>query len=271
MLKVIYMKFVTGESCIIIRRKLVIADLHIGIEWGFYKSGIKIPSQTHTMIERLGKLVKEHGIKEIIILGDLKHEVPGTSFQEMREVPEFIDQLKALAAVRIISGNHDSDLGKMLGKNVKIERGMKCGDCYLSHGHMWPDEDFLGCKTLIIGHEHPQIEIRDALGYRFTERVWIRAKLSWPKISGRYNLKKKTKLPELIIMPAFNHFTGGLCLNSDYERARREDGKIGLGPLARSADIRNAEVFLIDGTHLGKIKDIKQTKTPVRHTRIRGM
>jgi len=98
------------------------------------------------------------------------------------------------------------------------------------------------------------------LGYRFTQQVWIRAKLSWGKISKQYKLKKRAALPELVVMPAFNMFSGGISLNRNYEKTKRQDGSIGLGPVARSADMNNADIYLLDGTHLGKLKDLVQEK-----------
>jgi len=251
------MKFLNEEPCLIIRRKLIISDIHLGIESRFYKDGIRMPSQTKFIAEKLRRLVQDNSLSEIISIGDLKHEVPGTSFQEQREVPEFIDSVSKFAKIRLLSGNHDGDIERLTGNKVGIGKEIKTGSYYLTHGHMWPDKKFLECKVIIIGHEHPQIEFRDALGYRFTEQVWVRARFSWQKISKQYRLKKKSTLPELVIMPAFNRFSGGISLNRKYEKTRREDGTIGLGPLARSADMKNADIYLLDGTHIGKLKDIK--------------
>ncbi|MBN2101660.1 MAG: metallophosphoesterase [Candidatus Aenigmarchaeota archaeon] len=254
------MKFINEEPCIIIGRKLIVADLHLGIESKFYKDGIKMPSQTKAVAEKIRRLVEEYELSEVIFIGDIKHEVPGTSFQEQREIPEFMDSVKKSAKVRVLSGNHDGDIERMLGNKIKIEKEIKTRNIYLTHGHIWPDRKFLECKTIIIGHEHPQIEFRDALGYRFTEQVWIRAKLSWPKISKQYRLKKKIMLPELVIMPAFNRFSGGISLNGRYAKTKRTGNAIGLGPIARSANMRSSDIYLLDGTHLGKLKDLVQEK-----------
>ena len=48
-------------------------------------------------------------------------------------------------------------------------------------------------------------------------------------------------------MPAFNPLCGGIAANKE-----------GItGPLGKIIEIGNAHIFLIDGTYLGKIKDIK--------------
>ncbi|NOX71482.1 MAG: hypothetical protein GXO64_02170, partial [Candidatus Micrarchaeota archaeon] len=132
------------------------------------------------------------------------------------------------------------------------------GDSYLVHGHAWPSKEFAEYKYLIIGHEHPQIEFRDALGYRFRERIWVKASLKTHLILAHYKKAKMQKLPKLIILPAFNRLCGGICLNENYERVKRADGTIGLGPVARSADMGNAEIYLLDGTNIGKLMDVER-------------
>ena len=48
-------------------------------------------------------------------------------------------------------------------------------------------------------------------------------------------------------MPAFNPICGGIAVNND---------KI-IGPVAKMTDIDSAEIYLLDGSYLGKTKDIK--------------
>ena len=53
--------------------------------------------------------------------------------------------------------------------------------------------------------------------------------------------------PEILVMPAFNPLCGGIAVNQE-----------GItGPIGKITDIRNARIYLIDGTSLGKVKDIK--------------
>ncbi len=52
-------------------------------------------------------------------------------------------------------------------------------------------------------------------------------------------------------MPAFNHLIGGMAFNSkDFEP---------IGPLLKNEVFKwkNGEVYLLDGTLLGKLKDLK--------------
>jgi len=237
-------------------KRLIIADIHIGIEHKFYNAGMKIPSQTKALLHEIETIADEHGFKNIIFLGDVKEKVPGTSFQEMRELPDFFSHLSDIAKVDVIIGNHDTGLDAIISKNARFHKSMKIGKIFLAHGHIWPERDMLNSRTVIIGHEHPQIEFSDVMGYHFTERAWVRANLSWNKIKSHYRLKERTKLPRLIIMPAFNRFCGGLRMNRQYAKTKRPDGTVGLGPIARSADIKNADIYLLDGTYIGKLNSL---------------
>lgn len=252
------MKFLTSEPALLLGRSekhpfkgvhgktkaLVIADLHLGIEYEFYKSGIRIPSQLEKITERIEKLLKLTKAGKLIILGDVKHKVPGLSWQELREVPEFINKINRKIPVEIVPGNHDPGLSGLI-PNIKIHpaSGFLLGDCWLMHGHAWPGEEFLKAKYVILGHNHPVIEFRDKLGYVWREPVWVRAELNKKKIGEKY--RKVKTLPEIIIMPVFNEFAGGISLNSK-ERSFS-------GPLGRCAETGKAEIYLLDGTFLGEL------------------
>ena len=64
------------------------------------------------------------------------------------------------------------------------------------------------------------------------------------KLSRKFEIPKS--LPELVIMPVFNEFAGGISLNS-------ERSKGFLGPLAKCSERENAGIYLLDGTFLGEL------------------
>jgi len=254
-------KFVTGEPALVIDKTLVIADLHIGIEFEYYKSGIRIPSNTEQMKRDLDRLIKQTRAERLLILGDVKHKVPGVSRQELREIPEFLEYLGNKARVDILPGNHDSGLKDFIPNNVFLHssRGIGIEGSYFFHGHTWPSPQFLKSDYVLVGHEHPQIEFVDSLGYRFFEPVWIRAKLIREKIERKYKNVPK-KLPELIIFPRFNKLSGGISMNrpvSEIEKSH-ETHHTGIGTLVRSAKLNSAKIYLLDGTLLGELKNLLQ-------------
>ena len=250
------MKFIKNYPALFIPeiKALVIADLHIGISYELYKSGINIPSQVKQMKKTIEKLIKQTKARRLIILGDVKHDVPGISVQEMREIPEFLKALSRKIKVEICLGNHDTYLKEILPEKIKLHgtKGFKIKNFGFSHGHAWPSKELVTCQHLIISHTHPTIQFTDKFGYKIVEPVWIKSKIDQEKIKERYEVKKTGKL-EIIIIPAFNDLLGGTPIN-----IKTTSNEL-LGPLLKNrfVDMNNAELYLLDGTYLGRLNSIR--------------
>jgi putative SbcD/Mre11-related phosphoesterase len=252
------LRFVTGKPALLVGKSLVIADLHLGVERDFRRSGIKLPSQAGKVTKAVDEIIEETKPEKLIILGDVKHKVPGTSFQELREIPEFFEHFSRKIEVHMLLGNHDGGIEKIVPKNVKVHgtEGFADGDIYFSHGHTWPAPSFLKCKYIIAGHRHPVIEFRDKLGYRFVEQAWMRGKLDVGKVNKKYKTAPGS-MPEVIIMPAFNPLImGGHALN----RKHGQDYRREMGPLINSISPEKAGLYLLDGTYIGTLSEIKGAK-----------
>jgi len=78
-------------------------------------------------------------------------------------------------------------------------------------------------------------------------------------ISGVLNEHHKVKLnvSQLFIMPSFNQFLGGRPINKRKRGKKKTDTYI--GPILRSGcvNIDDAEVYLLDGTFLGTVDQLK--------------
>jgi putative SbcD/Mre11-related phosphoesterase len=260
--------FVTGERALKIGKSLMVADLHIGIEYKYRREGIAMPSQSGRLIQRLESLVRKTRAKRLVILGDVKDKVPGTSFQEEREIPAFFRRLLEVVEVEVTPGNHDAGIEGLLPRGVRLHpvSGFMLDKAWLCHGHAWPDRAFLEAEHVVIGHQHAGIEFRDRLGYRWGEPVWIRAELDRKRLAGRYRDLKENparaspikpgreemKLPELVMMPVFNEFLLSVGANrpmSYIESCFKE----GPSPLFRAARRDKARVYMLDGTFLGEL------------------
>jgi putative SbcD/Mre11-related phosphoesterase len=248
------LKFVTGEPALKLGQALVVSDLHVGIEYRYRQEGIALPSQSERLFQRLEGLVKNVRAKRLVIIGDVKHKVPGTSFQEEREVPAFFRRLLELVEVEVTPGNHDGGIEKLLPGDVKIHpsSGFMLGRTWVCHGHAWPGEGFLDAREVVIGHNHAGIEFRDKLGFRWIEPVWVRAGLDGKGLSGHYKDMPEKKLPEVVLMPVFNEFAGFIALNRPMSDIERQFSK-GLGPLFRIAKKDKAMIYMLDGTFLGEL------------------
>lgn len=265
------LKFITGEPALLMGRSLVIADLHLGAEHDYRAAGIRMPSRTQEVQGEIEALIRKTRAERLIILGDVKHKVPGISFQEEREVPEFLSRLAKCTGLRpderliegkrsrhtisieVVPGNHDGWLAKLCpGITVHSSEGMMLGGFYLSHGHAWPGKEALGAEAIIMGHNHPQVEFIDRLGHSWRERVWIRAPLSRKMLSIHYS-KLPKHLPDFLLMPAFSRLVGGWAANRLDDKGRLVGG---LGPITRCADIKRALAYMLDGTFLGEVSKI---------------
>lgn len=243
---------------------LVIADIHLGIEWDLYRSGISIPSRMKYGLGRILGLVKQESPDRIVLLGDLKHNVPQTSWQEKDEIPYFLDALAEHASIDIFPGNHDGGIEHLVPKRSDIRihpiRGAIIDEVGYFHGHAWPDPALLKVRHIVTAHNHPCVRFTDSLGYSMTEQCWIRTRLNMAILTEQFRdmelLDRKGKdIPELIVVPAFNELCGGVAFNGSIQKEL-------LGPMFTSGavDTDNAEVYLLDGTHLGILKNIRKMK-----------
>ena len=96
------LKFIQNQPALVFNKNLVIADIHLGLEYELYKSGINVPSQTEKMKKKIDQLIKKTKPNRLIFLGDIKHQIPGVSWQELKEVPEFFEHFSKASCVHPI-------------------------------------------------------------------------------------------------------------------------------------------------------------------------
>ncbi len=235
-------------------KAVVVADLHIGIEYELSIKGANIPSQTGLMLERCKRICTEKDAEKMIILGDVKHMIsPAKNVQEheiairkeSEELKFFLEEMKSIVELIVIRGNHDGGLKSC--KDVKIygSRGFLSGKIGMAHGHAWPSEEVMKAELLVMGHIHPAIRLRDAFGYGISKSCWVRAHLKKEMLQNRY--ENANEDVEIIIMPAFNPLCGGMAVNTEGI----------MGPMKKLIDLEDASVYLLDGTNMGKISNLQ--------------
>lgn len=260
-------------------RLMAIADLHIGWEMSLSAEGIHVPTQTPKLLKRLIDLLSEYEPDELLVLGDVKHTVATAEKMEWQDIPDFFNALKKrVQRISVIRGNHDGNLEPLLPEEITVlpGTGVAFDGVGFFHGHQWPSPALLKCKTLVMGHVHPVVVFRDPAGFRVTRQVWVKANCDGSKLSKvllrKHGIKversaeetfyklygMKPTASQLFIMPSFNDFLGGRPLN-----ARRVAGssraEVVTGPVLRSeaVDMRVAEAYLLDGTLLGTIEQLR--------------
>jgi metallophosphoesterase superfamily enzyme len=228
---------------------------------------------------KLTDLISTYKPEKVLVLGDVKHTIARAATGEWHDVPEFFDQLRNhVNEIYIVRGNHDGNLEPLLPSTVRVfsSTGLVLDGVGFFHGHQWLSPTLLGCRTLVMGHVHPVVALRDPAGFRTIKQVWIRAgckgallakallqKIGIKVESGleetlRERYQVQPRASELFIMPSFNDFLGGRPLNE-----RRISGGVkgekAFGPVLRSKaiDIENAEAYLLDGTFLGTISQLR--------------
>jgi uncharacterized protein len=260
-------------------KTLLIADPHIGWENELQQKGIHIPSQTPKILNKLTAILSKYKPQQLVIIGDVKYTVVSSELGEWRDIPDFFTKLQSIVSeIAIVRGNHDANIEPLLPENIKLlpATGIPIGDVGVFHGHKWPSPGLLGRKTLVMGHLHPVVVFRDPAGFKITKQAWMRASCDTEALAKillqkhhvkiestvaetmwkHYNVKLKAK--EIFIMPSFNDFLGGRPVNET--KPRKEIGSEALiGPVLRSGavDVDNSELYLLDGTYLGTLDQLR--------------
>ena len=226
---------------LLIDRTLIISDLHIGYEQALNREGIMVPRfQYKKILERLQEIIKSFDIGRIVVNGDIKHEFGRITRQEWDEALDFILFLKNnFDDIVLLKGNHDNFTKFIADKtNLKVYETYSIGDYIIMHGDKIPDGLMNRDEsTIIIGHEHPCIGIRN--GERF-EKI-------------KCYLKGSYKAKNLIIMPSFNFVSEG----SDILHEKS------LSPFLKKRSIDEFEVYGVENFEVldfGRIKDILNVK-----------
>ncbi len=260
-------------------KTLLIADPHLGWETSLQEKGIHVPSQTEKILNKLKAIISKYQPQELVILGDVKYTVISSELGEWHDVPDFFVKLQEyVRSIAIVRGNHDANIEPLLPENIELlpATGAIIGDIGVFHGHKWPSPALLKCKTLVMGHLHPVVVFRDPAGFKITRQVWMKANCNTEAFGKillqKHNIKVKgtvaktlkehydvsLKAKEIFIMPSFNDFLGGRPVNET--RPRKEiNAESLIGPVLRSeaVDVDNSELFLLDGTYLGTLNQLR--------------
>ncbi|MEP6633047.1 MAG: ligase-associated DNA damage response endonuclease PdeM [Luteimonas sp.] len=163
------------------RRRLLIADLHLGKADIFRSAGIALPrGGTRHDLDRLSALANACGANEIWVLGDMLHGAANDSHWRAGWIA-WREQHHALR-IAVLTGNHDRALASA-GLDVEL-LGEAIDDGPFALRHAPRTHSHL---HVICGHLHPRIPLPGVPG-RWPV-FWLRAGCT--------------------VLPAFSEFTGG--------------------------------------------------------------
>jgi metallophosphoesterase superfamily enzyme len=253
-----------GPALLVSNRKriLVAADLHIGIEAELSYRGWHVASRTKERLDRLLSCIALTGPDMVFLLGDVKHNLPQTTRQEYRELPEFLTQIRSRVPIRVFPGNHDTGIARFLEKEELFRKdGVLFDGVGYMHGHTIPSEKLAG-HLICVGHHHPLAAVRDEVGCALRSPAYLLADLDPASLFGRKKtitdaqeaekpVREKNagrNVTRALFMPAFNE-----CAGFDILRIVRHP----FSPLSRALIAKSAEVFLPDGTFLGPVSSLE--------------
>lgn len=161
---------------------LWIADLHLGKEQTFRRSGFPVPDLLSDDLLRLTHLLNTTDARYLIILGDLLHSRFGQSPQLIAAFREWRARHSQIE-MTLVRGNHDRHAGDPSDEwNLRcVDSPARSGALTLTHYPLFDD----ACPSLA-GHLHPKFRMR------------TRAEdLKLPC----FLVRRKT-----LVLPAFGHF-----------------------------------------------------------------
>lgn len=257
-----------GKSVYLEKEKaLVISDLHIGYEESL---NIAMPrGQFNEIIRELSEIFdyleeERKEVKEIIILGDLKHEFSRNIMQEWNEVRKFFsflrDKVREEGKIILIKGNHDKFIESIASKYA-VETRDYCieNDKAFLHGdkkiildidsvnnkqgasvNNKNKEDLINNKKIkraFIGHFHPAIRLEEG----------VKSEIYKCFLRGDYKGK------EIVILPSFFPLIEGV----DVAKEALEESN-----LAYHFDLKNFEVYVPvsakEVLDFGRVKDVRR-------------
>ncbi len=210
---------------------LAIADLHLGFEEALHQDGALVPrGHLQRLLARLEGILTqlsipaEHTLERIIINGDFSHHFSHLSARAWKEARLLLTRMSEISReVIVLQGNHDVKADSLAEAfpSVKIKAEYELGDLFFLHGHSEPKQISPAVQTIVIGHEHPAVGLRDP--------VTGRVELYKCFLVGPYGGRK------LVVQPSFNPLVPG----SDLTRERS------ISPLLNEAELGEFEIYPI--------------------------
>ncbi|WP_238523615.1 metallophosphoesterase [Acidilobus saccharovorans] len=207
---------------------LIISDVHLGYEDSMATQGVFLPRLQLKKAESIIDEGVRAGAKRLLIDGDLKHVFEKLTKGERLEVTELIRHaLEAdIKEIVLVRGNHDTFVAPLLkdfGVEV-VDDYMDLGDgIIVTHGHKLVDA-VKSSSTVIIGHEHPSLEISLA-----GAKVKLQALLKSPLKGGG----------ELLVLPAISLYQTGTAITPSPETY--------LSPIVKElAELQEAVPIIVD-------------------------
>ncbi|MGC8569808.1 metallophosphoesterase family protein [Caldivirga sp.] len=248
---------------------LILADTHVGMEFELQGKGVRVPTQTSRIVSNIVSWAEEEGSSRIMILGDVKHELP-YPIESINEVKSFIENLsKSFEEVVLVAGNHDGGLEQVVSRiglsNVKFydSRGFMANvngkKALLMHGNSKPNlEDFEKAEVMVMGHTHPAVVIQDEHGFVTKRPAILKIRIDKGELGKRlYGKEIEGGELNIIVLPTANHLTIGVDVASTLTTVFDAPRTI-LRYVEPWRIPDKIEIYLTDLTYLGTLDIVKR-------------
>ena len=204
----------------------IIADLHLGYSWAQRRRGELGPLADARTREKLLATRDQLQPRRFVFLGDLVH-APRPCAPERAWIEDILQELASGAQIVAVRGNHDRRFATEFS-HLSFEDVVTWSDRLVTAAHgdrfdfAWPEN-----HTLILGHLHPALAIRDSSGAGHKLPVFLANR-------------------NCIVLPAFSPF------------ARGYDVICGLPPeLARCFGPDEIEVYAASGKQVARLGPLR--------------
>ncbi|MGB9901963.1 metallophosphoesterase [Methanothrix sp.] len=167
----------------------VLSDIHIGLEEELFAQGLLFPlREMEELLRRIGILLERFNPRKLVLAGDVVHSFGRADQRIRRKLEVILNAIRSRCDLILVSGTHDGMLPYM---GFKAQRRYDEGGYTVSHG----DEDLREHGHLIIGHEHPVLDV---------EMMRIPCYLFGMGLMDGM---------DIIVLPAFNPLCQGVAVN----------------------------------------------------------
>ncbi|KXA94827.1 hypothetical protein AKJ65_03285 [candidate division MSBL1 archaeon SCGC-AAA259E19] len=238
-------------------KSLVVGDLHFGVSYEIFEEKEEVFNHINELREELSRIIEENSADRLVLLGDIKHNVPAGILNLSEILSNFFLEMKELIDVEIVLGNHDKDIEPFIPEDICLHggEGTNLGENIgLFHGHSWPSPDTLRNELVVMAHEHPYIEEREGKGKRTTRPVWIKTRLNKNNLPERLSGALEDRNPEFVIIPAFNELATKGTVNRKIPEEWTKHH-----PFFRNhaIELDRAEIYSLTGNLLGELKNLR--------------
>lgn len=171
-------------------RTALIADVHLGYSWAQRRRGELGPLADEVTKEKLMQLASELNPQQFVFLGDLVH-APKPCDPERVWIESLLTHLAGQSKIVAVRGNHDRAFPREFGHlNLLTVESWSAPGLLALHGDRLANTYLSDAETLILGHLHPSLSLRDAAGANRRVPLFLAT-------------------PHCVVLPAFSPFARG--------------------------------------------------------------